>query len=266
MRNKFVATVLAFFGVHKSYLGTGKSSLIFPALMVMSLALNFWPMFLVLGFIGFIQASTFSGMNTEEFNRRYNGSNPNVQNQQSKRYQRNRQKEERNRSRQAQRTHEERRPYTKPRPKPRTKARVNPYKTSGLQKFKDYEYENSIEDFEKALEIDANDIAVHFNIACAYSLTEQPKKAMYHLDQAVARGFVDFEKIKTHDALAFVRIQDEYDAFAANNFRLGAAQKPKASEGVSGDLLEQLNKLSELRKRGLLSEEEFIVEKEKLMR
>ena len=56
--------------------------------------------------------------------------------------------------------------------KPRPRKRPNPYKKSGVEKYKEYEYEGAIEDFKKALEIDPKDIPTHFNIACAYSLTE----------------------------------------------------------------------------------------------
>jgi len=82
---------------------------------------------------------------------------------------------------------------TKPRPK------KNPFKTSGLAKYRDYDYEGAIEDFNKGLQINSQDVAIHFNLACAYSLTEQTDHAYEHLSKAVKYGFTDFEKIKTHD-------------------------------------------------------------------
>ena len=75
-------------------------------------------------------------------------------------------------------------------------AKSEPYKNSGIKKFKDYDYEGAIEDFSKALEINEKDIATHFNIACAYSLTEQKDKSFFHLSEAVKNGFNDIEKIK----------------------------------------------------------------------
>ena len=140
----------------------------------------------------------------------------------------------------------------------------NPFRSSGLEKFRDYDYEGAIEDFKKALQINNNDIAVHFNLACSYSLTEQKDKALYHLDRAVGLGFKDFDKIRTHDALAFLRIQDEFEDFEKNGFRL----TPKQEHNIpteNSSLLDQLSKLAELRERGLLSEEEFISQKKKLL-
>jgi len=154
----------------------------------------------------------------------------------------------------------------------------NPHKQEGIQKYKDYDYKGAIKEFEKALQVDERDIAVHFNLACAYSLEEKSQKAFYHLDKAVEYGFQDFEKIREHDALAYLRIQPEFDDFEANNYRLSASQGPQAStvtdsstEDASNlldsqpDLLDQIKKLGELREQGLLTEEEFEEQKRKLL-
>lgn len=146
------------------------------------------------------------------------------------------------------------------------KSKDNPYKKSGMEKYKEYDYNGAIEDFEKSLAVDDSDVATHFNIACAFSIMENKEKSFYHLSKAVELGFRDFEKIKTHDALAYLRIQDEFETFVQNNYQLKAgssAQQEKITE--HGDLLEQLNKLAELREKGLLTEEEFVLQKKKLL-
>lgn len=150
------------------------------------------------------------------------------------------------------------------------REQTNPYKVAGIKKYKDFDLEGAIEDFKKGLEIQPQDISLHFNLACAYSLTEQVDKAYAHLDRAVALGFNDFNKIKTHDDLAYVRIQDKFEEFQHNGFRLKLpevipakeTEELKQIEPVQDDLLlAQLKRLSELRDRGLLSEQEFLVEK-----
>jgi tetratricopeptide (TPR) repeat protein len=151
----------------------------------------------------------------------------------------------------------------------------NPYKVNGIKKYKEFDLEGAIEDFNKGLEIHPRDISLHFNLACAYSLTEQVDKAYAHLDRAVSLGFNDFDKIKTHDDLAYVRIQDRFEEFQKNGYRLelppveSTAKVPEtpADPPVQDDLLlAQLKRLAELRDRGLLSEQEFIIEKRKLTR
>ena len=157
-------------------------------------------------------------------------------------------------------------------------SKSNPFKKSGIAKYKEFDLDGAIADFEQGLAISEGDVALHWNIACAYSLTEKKDKAFFHLNRAVELGFNDFEKIQSHDDLAFVRIQPEFDSFKSNEYKLGAqqAQKARASkradvseqtENITDDiLLSQLNKLAELRKKGLLSEQEFVMERKKLLR
>ncbi|HHH50140.1 MAG TPA: SHOCT domain-containing protein [Saprospiraceae bacterium] len=96
---------------------------------------------------------------------------------------------------------------------------------------------------------------------------EQPHLSMVHLSKAVEHGFKDFDKIKTHDALAFVRIQDGFEDFVKNGYKLVKDSKtPDENTEETGDLLEQLQKLGELREKGLLTEEEFLEQKKKLLR
>ena len=163
-------------------------------------------------------------------------------------------------------------------------AKYNPLKESGIKKFRDFDYQGAIKDFEKALVGLPNDVALHFNLACAYSLNENPEKGFYHLDKAVSNGFDDFEKIKTHDALAFLRIQPSFTDFEKNGFQLAILEsesqvddslesdQPKANDPEelintkSDELLEQLKKLADLREKGLLTKEEFELEKQKILR
>ncbi|GLR19782.1 hypothetical protein GCM10007940_43980 [Portibacter lacus] len=154
------------------------------------------------------------------------------------------------------------------------RPRENPFKKTGISKYKDYDIDGAIEDFNKGIELDPADMALHFNLACAYSLTEKPKKGFYHLQKAVENGFKDFEKIKTHDDLAYLRIQEEFEEFQENGYKFNTSGSPIETidkvepEVVIQDdiLLSQLQKLSELRNKGLLSDKEYSLEKEKLMR
>lgn len=133
---------------------------------------------------------------------------------------------------------------------------------SGKSKFLSYDYDGAILDFSKALDINPREIAAHFNIACAYSLNENIEKALFHLNKAVLYGFDDFEKIKTHDALAFLRVQPEFMLFLNNNFRL-------SGQNIKDEPLlntENIEKLEQLRLRGLLTDEEFNVQKMKISR
>ena len=157
-------------------------------------------------------------------------------------------------------------------------SKSNPFKKSGIAKYKEFDLDGAIADFEQGLAISEGDVALHWNIAAAYSLTEKKDKAFFHLNRAVELGFNDFEKIQSHDDLAFLRIQPEFDAFKTNGYKLGTRQAQQSRESKRLDaseqtdnltddiLLSQLNKLAELRKKGLLSEQEFVTERKKLLR
>ncbi|MEM1328697.1 MAG: NINE protein [Bacteroidota bacterium] len=164
--------------------------------------------------------------------------------------------------------------------------KMNTYRSEGIRRFKEFDYDGAIECFERVLDIDNMDVAAHFNLACAHSLNEEVVDSLEHLDQAVKYGFDDFQKIRSHDALAYVRIQPEFDSFVARGFRLTdeAPEPQKAAEDTfvpsppprveapkddllqsQPDLLDQLQKLGELRERGLLTEEQFASAKRKLL-
>ena len=260
MKDKNLTAILAlflgYFGVHRFYLGQIGLGLIYFIPVVGA----------ILGFIDFI---AFLSMDQDVFDMKYN-----------KRF-----IETTYRYKNARRdTDFERRPQGRPNRKDLKREReeavkrqrnvykqketkkVNPYKKSGIEKFKDYDFEGAIEDFNKALNYNDKDPSIHFNLACAYSLTEKKEEAFFHLDKSVENGFKLFEKIKSHDALAYLRIQDEYDEFEKNNFRLlFEDQLEKETPEFSGDLLEQLKKLGELKEKGLLTQEEFVIQKKKLL-
>ena len=256
MKNKTTAGLLALFlgwaGVHRFYLGQTGLGILY-----------FFLMFFGVSFVlGLIDAIVFFSMDDGDFNRKYNSPERRAtQDRNIKQYG----------------------PYSQNRGRmpavPRNAQAAgrdlqNPHKINGIKKYKEFDLEGAIEDFNKGLEIHPRDISLHFNLACAYSLTEQVEKAYTHLDKAVSLGFNDFDKIKTHDDLAYVRIQDRFDEFQNNGYRLKAADaiEPPVSreskeETIKDDvLLGQLKRLSELRDRGLLSEQEFIIEKKKLSR
>jgi len=264
-----LSMILGTFGVQKFYLRQNGIGI----LMILAIIFSGAAAMPFLFIWGIIEGAMLLNMSDQEFDRKYN------------RYaSRNRRDDylEQRRERQIQKSRgkvgrRERRSERRKAPQSRKAiAKANPFKTSGIKKYKDYDLEGAIEDFSRGLDINQNDVALHFNIACAYSMTEQKDKAYYHLSKAVALGFKDFELINTKDDLAFVRIQPEFEEFKNNGYKLGArSESPTSARSQQKDedlvitddvLLSQLNKLAELRKKGLLSQEEFNLERKKLLR
>ncbi|MCB0607006.1 MAG: NINE protein [Lewinellaceae bacterium] len=271
MKDKNVAGILALFfgalGIHRFYLGQ------------IGLGILYLFFFWFTWFLGLIDAIAFFAMDKDDFDFRYNRLAYPTGHPRQQQYTRREEYDYRRSARPAQR--ETRRTYAAPAPPvprqritPPATRKPNPFTHSGLEKFKDFDYDGAIKDFEKALEFDPKDVALHWNLACAYSLSENAEKAFFHLDRAVMNGFNDIKRIKEHDALAYLRIQKDFENFEKNGFRLvppmdlpAEPEKTAAATApeMSPDLLDQLNKLGSLREKGLLTEEEFSAQKRKLL-
>ncbi len=261
MKNKNVAAVLAFFlgmfGVHKFYLRDPGAGMFYIMLTMMTGALKF-PIGAILGFIDGLR---YLMMSSAEFDKKFN----------SKYFKSRQRKYQRKKSPQ----HEY---YETKKTKTKSKRTVrnNPFKKSGIKKYKDYDIQEAILDFEKGIKLEPHDISLHFNMASAYSLLENKEAAYKYLAKAVELGFKDFDKINTHDDLAFLRIQDDFESFKNSGFKnTNTSQRPKTTrssqantqtkEPMDDVLLSQLNRLMELRKKGVLTENEYLVERKKIL-
>lgn len=162
-------------------------------------------------------------------------------------------------------------------------------KQKGKELFNNYEYHEAVEFFKKILAIDSRDPATHFNLACSYSILENKELAFRHLGLAIENGFDDFERIKNHPKLAYLRVQVEWDELYRNRFRASpppldsprtdilSSKKGGEKEGlelkdlesgtemVKDKILVKLKKLKDLRDRGEISDTEFSEEKGKLL-
>ena len=277
-RDKNIAGILALFfgwiGVHRYYLGEKDKGLFYTigaGLMMWGGRIGFllkvlWVPFIMI--VCLVDAISLFAMDQRRFDEKYNNVGRAERPQRTQRERRSVEAERRRyENREKREAHRKRTNYQERTKRP--SKRHNPFKKSGLEKFNEYDYAGAIGDFKKSLELAPNDIASHFNIACAYSLTENSEKAFHHLDRAVALGFKDFYKIKNHHALAYLRIQEGFDEFQDNGFRLRQKTTLEQEDAdllnSQPDLLDQLKKLGELRQKGLLTELEFQQQKKKLM-
>lgn len=251
-RKRLNAAILAFFGgvigLHKFYLRDFGAGAFYIMLAIVTANMFFFPVSMI---FGIFDSMKLLMMPDSEFDRKYN---------------RNllRKKRDHRSS-----------PRSKVVERPTKRVRNNPFKKSAIKKYKEFYIEESIEDFKKALEIDEGDPDIHFNLGSAYALTEDKDLGFFHISRAVELGFKDFEKILTNDDLAYLRIQPEFDAFKANDFRgytkksnTAIPQNVNRQENLLDQdvLLSQLNKLKELREKGILSQQDFEQESKKLLR
>ena len=265
MKSKIAAGLLAFFvgvfGVHRFYLGqTGKG---------IAYLLFFWfPLTWLIAFIDFI---VFITMDEDIFNAKYNkGQMPNYgQNTQRKQF--------------TNTSYEGRPSYNKYEPefhnnqKPKAQKQQQPpksnrFKDEGTRLYREYDFKGAIKNYQQSLRINQKDTIVHFNLACLYSLMEEPHHAYMHLSQAVENGFVMYDKIRSHDHLAYLRTQDDFETFVANGYKTNKSTPqlpPRQADEInlmSDEIIQKLEKLGELRDKGILTEVEFQKQKVKLLR
>lgn len=279
MKSKQVAGVLALlfgiFGVHRFYLGKRFWGILHLVLFFFCFAITVEegvPLIIAPALLGFIDAVLLFVMPKEEFDERYNAKY--LDRQYGVDY-----------SRPARSA-----PRSKPKALPAAPAHPERFfKKRGVEHFRRYNYEAAIDDFLEALDHYYEDPITHFNLACCYSRLEDEEEALHHLSEAVAFGFKDIKKIHTHASLAFLRATPGFEAFVSNGYQKldrapqeqaaapappvkTEAPAPPAPEpapemglNLSDDLLDQIVKLGELRDKGILTEEEFSAQKQKML-
>ena len=107
-----------------------------------------------------------------------------------------------------------------------------------------------------------------------FSLKENAREAFLHLDRAVELGFGDFDQIRQDEALAFLRSQEVYEVYVRNGYRWPADIPPPGEDLLNSEppvedtslLLEQLKELENLYKKGILTEEEYLQQRDRFNR
>ncbi len=132
-------------------------------------------------------------------------------------------------------------------------------------------YEQARKSFEDALQYDYNDPQTHFMLACCYSVAKDQKQAYFHLASAVDFGFQEFEEIYHNEALAWLRSQPDFDFFVQNGYRQLAhltVPKPDLLDEKSyydTTLLDRIADLGELLERGVITKDDFELQKKELL-
>ncbi|PHI21096.1 hypothetical protein CEQ90_04595 [Lewinellaceae bacterium SD302] len=177
--------------------------------------------------------------------------------------------------------------YNKHHTKVTAPANVADLKAEGVEYFRSGDYDLATEAFRDALEVNASDPGVHFNLACAYSKSHALIPALHHLELAVSYGLPEPKRIDTHPALEWLRAQSLYQAFKNQNYRqqllLDAPMAPieinmaepeeirldlpdiKDIPVAEDDLVTRIRKLGKLREQGIITEAEFAEQKEKIL-
>ena len=94
------------------------------------------------------------------------------------------------------------------------------FKEKGKSHLKHYDLEEAMLAFKEAAQLNPKDPEVYFHLACVYSLQENVKEGFTALQKCVENNLVNKEDILTHDMLAFLRIQPDFEAFMISGYTL----------------------------------------------
>ena len=272
MKDKNLAAILALFlggfGVHKFYLNK-----IGQGVLYAMFCWTFIPT--ILGFLDFILLLVKDKDDFDfEYNKKYIDENGYIRVVQSQSFSRNKyQQRDRSRSQHKHDFEKTKRDYEIDLPS-KNKLDKNIDYNDGVNYFNNYQYALATNSFERAFTNNPNHPEIHFKLACCYSLMENTQKTKFHLNHAVQFGLQDKTIIEQADALAFIRIQPQFEHWVKSGYiswepnnsgdnKKEAITVEKESQPIStASLLENLKQLGELKRSGVLTEEEFLREKQ----
>lgn len=147
------------------------------------------------------------------------------------------------------------------------------FKSVGINKYREMDFAGAANSFLKSIEKFGDSPQVHFNLACCYSMLHDAEMTYFHLEKAVANGLENVSKIHEHNALEFIRLDDKFKFFVENNYKLqkdtitveNIEKEEKVVEEEKLDLYGSLLKLGDLKEKGIINEEEFNLQKKKIL-
>lgn len=87
------------------------------------------------------------------------------------------------------------------------------YLKAGIKALRAYDLPEAEQQLTTGLRSDPKNPQLYFYLACVYSLQEKKKPAFDNLVKALDNGLVDRQQIATEDGLAYIRIEEEFEAF-----------------------------------------------------
>jgi tetratricopeptide (TPR) repeat protein len=132
----------------------------------------------------------------------------------------------------------------------------------GDKLFKALDYDGAIEKYQSALKYSDKAPLTNFKLAKLYSIKKDGQNSFKHLVIAVNMGFKDFEKLYRDNDLTHLRGLQEFKDYVSNNYKV----PPVTAETIRPlSKADELEKLTGLLEKGVLTKEEFENEKRKIL-
>lgn len=127
--------------------------------------------------------------------------------------------------------------------------------------FKNNEIDNAIEKYKSLLAYTDKAPITNFKLAKLYSMKKDSKLSLKYLVISIQEGYNNFDKINNDNELEFLRNSSEFKIFVENGYKMPTLIKSETS--ISR--IEELEKLTTLYEKGILTPEEFENEKKNIL-
>lgn len=137
--------------------------------------------------------------------------------------------------------------------------------------YEKFDFQGAAELYEDALDMDLSDGDSRVLAARCYSLLEDAEAAYRHLRRAVLLKANNLDIISKDEGFAWLRMREDYTRRRRAGYGpveplVPTSTTPPTLPPRQDNILEKLEKLGELKERGLLDDDEFLREKKRLLR
>jgi tetratricopeptide (TPR) repeat protein len=121
------------------------------------------------------------------------------------------------------------------------------------------DYDNALDFSLKALQLDSENPTIHYNLASLYSLKGDEENTFFHIKRAVEEGYKNYDAFQKNSDFEFIRNCPKFNDFVNNGYKF------EKDDAIVSDKYSELEKISVLKEKGILTEDEFISEKNKIL-
>ncbi len=251
-KRKWVAVLLAFFfgmfGVHRFYLGQKPKGIAYLVAFIIAMIITTEgnvPFVAFMAILAFIDSILFLVMPQKDFDRKYNQVKTEKKKQPERKIPARKEKVQ----------------------KPNRRSRLMQKARQAITKGR---YQDSIKILYRVLDLNELDPDAHYDLAICFSMLKEEKEAFSHLTLAVENGLSDLSRIDRDIHLHYLRSRPEYQGYKENGYKHPQAL-PNPREDLLDDntfdpmILDKIELLGDRLERGELTQQEFEIEKKKIL-
>ncbi|MDT0646327.1 SHOCT domain-containing protein [Zunongwangia sp. F260] len=137
-----------------------------------------------------------------------------------------------------------------------TKSEATKYLIKADKEMRQGSFQQAIQSANTAVNLNNNFPLAYYRLATLHSIRSDKESAFLCLEKAVSLGYSNFDKLNKDPNLEWLRRRPEWE-----QFRTAGYKKTSSNSGY----INELNELSNLRDKGIITEDEFIAKKQRIL-